>query len=183
MRRVSKTFAELMTTFTPAGRARRARYYKASRAGRDDVKTALVAMFIGPDRPPPEAFTDELLDELDGLPFARSASDKQAHTANGFVPDPAPAQSRFCPRFPPRASSGLCSTVVARRSLREPIRQSRPRRHACAPAPPAAVRKAIPGVLVRAARPLHHTVKRHPIHHDHLPHLHPPLLRAAVSGC
>ena len=55
MRRVSKTFAALMTTFTAAGRARRARYYEASRAGRDDIKAALAPMFIGPDRPPAEA--------------------------------------------------------------------------------------------------------------------------------
>lgn len=34
MRRVSTTFAALMTTFTDAGRARRARYYEASRESR-----------------------------------------------------------------------------------------------------------------------------------------------------
>ena len=73
MRRVSKTFAALMTTFTAAGRARRARYYEASRAGQDDVQTALAAIFIGPDRPPAEAFTDDLHDglltQLGGLPY------------------------------------------------------------------------------------------------------------------
>jgi 2-polyprenyl-6-methoxyphenol hydroxylase-like FAD-dependent oxidoreductase len=97
MRRVSKTFATLMTTFTAAARARRARYYEASRAGRDDVKTALVPMFIGPDRPPAEAFTDEfheaLLAELGGLPSARSAPDKQAHTARAFASRRAPAHA------------------------------------------------------------------------------------------
>lgn len=97
MRRVSKTFATLMTTFTAAGRARRARYYAASRAGRDDVKTALVPMFIGPDRPPAEAFTDELhealLTELGGLPSARSAPDEPAHSAPAFASQPAPAHA------------------------------------------------------------------------------------------
>src|SRR5205814_664377 len=37
--------------------------------------------------------------------------------------------------------------------------------------PPAAALKPIPRVLVRAARSLHHAVKRHPIHHDYLSHL------------
>src|SRR5438105_8744985 len=37
--------------------------------------------------------------------------------------------------------------------------------------PPAAERKPIPRVLVRAAWSLHHAVKRHPIHHDYLSHL------------
>lgn len=64
MRRVSKTFATLMTTFTDAGRARRARYYKASGEGREDVRTALAAIWIGPDRLPAEAFTDELHEAL-----------------------------------------------------------------------------------------------------------------------
>jgi menaquinone-9 beta-reductase len=64
MRRVSTTFAALMTTFTDAGRARRARFYEASRDGREDVQTALAAMFIGPDRLPAEAFTDELHEAL-----------------------------------------------------------------------------------------------------------------------
>jgi 2-polyprenyl-6-methoxyphenol hydroxylase-like FAD-dependent oxidoreductase len=36
MRRMSRTFAALMTTFTADGRARRSRYYAASRARRDD---------------------------------------------------------------------------------------------------------------------------------------------------
>jgi len=64
MRRVSTTFAALMTTFSPDGRARRARYYEASREGREDVQTALRAMWIGPDRMPAEAFTDELHEAL-----------------------------------------------------------------------------------------------------------------------
>jgi 2-polyprenyl-6-methoxyphenol hydroxylase-like FAD-dependent oxidoreductase len=97
MRRVSKTFAALMTTFTAAGRARRARYYEASRAGRDDIKTALVPMFIGPDRPPAEAFTDELhealLAELGGSLSARSAPNEQAHGASAFASQPAPAHA------------------------------------------------------------------------------------------
>ena len=97
MRRVSKTFATLMTTFTAAGRARRARYYEASRAGRDDVKTALGPMFIGPDRPPAEAFTDELhealLAELGGLPSSRCALDEPAHSAPAFASRPAPARA------------------------------------------------------------------------------------------
>jgi 2-polyprenyl-6-methoxyphenol hydroxylase-like FAD-dependent oxidoreductase len=63
-RRVSKTFAALMTTFTDAGRARRARYYAASAAGQDHVRMALGAMFLGPDRMPNEAFTDQLHQSL-----------------------------------------------------------------------------------------------------------------------
>jgi hypothetical protein len=60
MRRVSRTFAALMTTFTPDGRARRNRYYAASGAGADDVRIALGAIHLGPDRLPGEAFTDQL---------------------------------------------------------------------------------------------------------------------------
>ncbi len=97
MRRVSTTFAALMTTFTEPGRARRARYYEASRAGRDDVKTALAAIFIGPDRPAADAFTDELhealLAELGGLRSARSAPDEQAHIASAFASELAPVHA------------------------------------------------------------------------------------------
>jgi 2-polyprenyl-6-methoxyphenol hydroxylase-like FAD-dependent oxidoreductase len=64
MRRVSKTFAALMTTFTDAGRARRDRYYAASSAGRQDVRRALGAISRGPDRLPSEAFTDQLHESL-----------------------------------------------------------------------------------------------------------------------
>ena len=64
MRRVSKTFAALMTTFTDAGRARRDRYYAASEAGQDHVRMALGAIFLGPDRMPSEAFTDQLHQSL-----------------------------------------------------------------------------------------------------------------------
>src|SRR3984885_6588855 len=64
MRRVSKTYAALMTTFTDAGRARRDRYYAASGARQDQVRMALGAMFLGPDRMPSEAFTDELHQSL-----------------------------------------------------------------------------------------------------------------------
>jgi 2-polyprenyl-6-methoxyphenol hydroxylase-like FAD-dependent oxidoreductase len=60
MRRVSRTFAALMTTFTPDGRARRDRFYAASAARRDDVNVALGAIRLGPDRMPDEAFTDQL---------------------------------------------------------------------------------------------------------------------------
>jgi hypothetical protein len=60
MRRVSRTFAALMTTFTTDGRARRSRFYAASQARRADVRMALGAMRLGPDRLPPEAFTDQL---------------------------------------------------------------------------------------------------------------------------
>lgn len=60
MRRVSRTFAALMTDFTAEGRARRSRYYAASRAGRDDVRIALGAIWSGPDRLPAEAFSDQL---------------------------------------------------------------------------------------------------------------------------
>jgi hypothetical protein len=64
MRRVSKTFAALMTTFTDAGRARRDRYYAASEAGQDHVRMALGAIFLGPERLPSEAFTDQLHQSL-----------------------------------------------------------------------------------------------------------------------
>lgn len=60
MRRVSRTYAALMTTFTPDGRARRGRFYAASRARRDDVRMALGAIHLGPDRLPSDAFTDQL---------------------------------------------------------------------------------------------------------------------------
>jgi hypothetical protein len=49
-----------MTTFTPDGRARRNRYYAAFGAARDDIKLALGATSLGPDRMSGEAFTDQL---------------------------------------------------------------------------------------------------------------------------
>ncbi|MBV9196650.1 MAG: FAD-dependent monooxygenase [Solirubrobacterales bacterium] len=64
MRRVSRTFAALMTTFTAAGRARRARFYQASQQGREDLKAALGAISLGPDRLPPAAFSDKLHETL-----------------------------------------------------------------------------------------------------------------------
>jgi menaquinone-9 beta-reductase len=60
MRRVSATFAALMTTFTGDGRARRSRLSAASGAFGDDVRLALGAIHLGPDRLPSEAFTDQL---------------------------------------------------------------------------------------------------------------------------
>jgi len=66
MRRVSRTYAALMTTFTAAGRARRSRYYAAARARHDDVRMALGAIWAGPDRLPSEAFTDQLHESLLG---------------------------------------------------------------------------------------------------------------------
>ena len=64
MRRVSRTFAALMTTFTADGRARRNRYYTASGARREDVRLALGAIHLGPDRLPTEAFSDQLHESL-----------------------------------------------------------------------------------------------------------------------
>jgi 2-polyprenyl-6-methoxyphenol hydroxylase-like FAD-dependent oxidoreductase len=64
MRRVSRTFAVLMTTFTADGRARRNRYYTASGARREDVRLALGAIHLGPDRLPTEAFSDQLHESL-----------------------------------------------------------------------------------------------------------------------
>jgi 2-polyprenyl-6-methoxyphenol hydroxylase-like FAD-dependent oxidoreductase len=52
MRRVSRTFAALMTTFTADGRARRSRFYAATQARQDDVRLALGAIHFGPDRLP-----------------------------------------------------------------------------------------------------------------------------------
>ena len=60
MHRVSRTYAALMTTFTPNGRARRNRYYAAFGARSDDIQMALGAISLGPDRMPDEAFTDQL---------------------------------------------------------------------------------------------------------------------------
>jgi len=64
MRRVYKTFAALMTTFTDAGRARRDRFYAASDAGQEEVRMAMGALSRGPDRMPSEAFTDQLHESL-----------------------------------------------------------------------------------------------------------------------
>ena len=64
MRRVSRTYAALMTTFTPDGRARRNRLRKVSGAQADDVRMALGAIHLGPDRLPGEAFTDQLHDSV-----------------------------------------------------------------------------------------------------------------------
>jgi menaquinone-9 beta-reductase len=64
MRRVSRTFAALMTTFTADGRARRSRYYAAMQARRDDIRLALSAIQFGPDRLPAEAFSDQLHESL-----------------------------------------------------------------------------------------------------------------------
>jgi 2-polyprenyl-6-methoxyphenol hydroxylase-like FAD-dependent oxidoreductase len=64
MRRVSLTFAALMTTFTADSRARRGRFYAASGAGGDDFRLALGAIHLGPDRLPIEAFSDRLHESL-----------------------------------------------------------------------------------------------------------------------
>jgi 2-polyprenyl-6-methoxyphenol hydroxylase-like FAD-dependent oxidoreductase len=64
MRRVSLTFAALMTTFTADSRARRGRLYAASGAGGDDFRLALGAIHLGPDRLPIEAFSDRLHESL-----------------------------------------------------------------------------------------------------------------------
>jgi menaquinone-9 beta-reductase len=64
MRRVSCTFAALMTDFTAEGRARRGRYYEASPARRDDFRMALGAIWVGPDHLPIEAFSDQLHESL-----------------------------------------------------------------------------------------------------------------------
>ncbi len=77
MRRVSKTFAALMTTFTDAGRARRARYYEATRDGREDVRAALGAIWIGPDRLPANAFSDDLHEALLAMGSAESGPRRQ----------------------------------------------------------------------------------------------------------
>lgn len=60
MRRVSRTFAALMTTFTADGRARRSRFYAGTQAREGDVRLALGAIHFGPDRLPIEAFSDQL---------------------------------------------------------------------------------------------------------------------------
>jgi hypothetical protein len=64
MRRVSRTYAALMTTFTDDGRARRSRFYAASQARQDAVRMALGAIRSGPDRMPGKAFTDQLHESL-----------------------------------------------------------------------------------------------------------------------
>jgi 2-polyprenyl-6-methoxyphenol hydroxylase-like FAD-dependent oxidoreductase len=60
MRRVSLTFAALMTTFTADGRARRNRFRTASGTVGDDIRLALGAIHLGPDRLPIDAFSDRL---------------------------------------------------------------------------------------------------------------------------
>jgi len=64
MRRVSLTFAALMTTFTADGRARRNRFRAASGAAGDDIRLALGAVHLGPDRLPIDAFSDQLHESL-----------------------------------------------------------------------------------------------------------------------
>jgi 2-polyprenyl-6-methoxyphenol hydroxylase-like FAD-dependent oxidoreductase len=64
MRRVSLTFAALMTTFTADGRARRNRFRAASGAAGDDIRLALGAIHLGPDRLPIDAFSDQLHESL-----------------------------------------------------------------------------------------------------------------------
>ncbi len=64
IRRVSRTFATLMTTFTAGGRARRDRFYAGTQAPGDDVRLALGAIHLGPDRLPAEAFADQLHESL-----------------------------------------------------------------------------------------------------------------------
>jgi 2-polyprenyl-6-methoxyphenol hydroxylase-like FAD-dependent oxidoreductase len=64
MRRVSRTFAALMTTFSNEGRARRSRFYAAAQAHDDRVELALGAIHFGPDRMPAAAFSDELHESL-----------------------------------------------------------------------------------------------------------------------
>jgi menaquinone-9 beta-reductase len=64
MRRVSRTYAALMTTFTADGRARRSRFYAGTQARSDDVRLALGAIHFGPDRLPIEAFSDQLHESL-----------------------------------------------------------------------------------------------------------------------
>jgi menaquinone-9 beta-reductase len=64
MRRVSLTFAALMTTFTADGRARRNRFRAASGAVGDDIRLALGAIHLGPDRLPIDAFSDQLHESL-----------------------------------------------------------------------------------------------------------------------
>jgi hypothetical protein len=76
-----------------------------------------------------------------------------------------PGRSRR-PADPRRCAAGT-ATRDPRPSARPSWRPSPRRRTGC----PATVLESIPGVLVRAARSLHDAVKRHPVHHDHLPHL------------
>ena len=64
MRRVSTTYAAIMTTFSAEGRARRGRIQAARREGSEDVAMALDAITLGPDRLPAEAFTDELHESI-----------------------------------------------------------------------------------------------------------------------
>jgi 2-polyprenyl-6-methoxyphenol hydroxylase-like FAD-dependent oxidoreductase len=64
MRRVSLTFAALMTTFTADGRARRNRFRAASGTVGDDIRLALGAIHLGPDRLPVDAFSDQLHESL-----------------------------------------------------------------------------------------------------------------------
>jgi menaquinone-9 beta-reductase len=60
MRRVAATYAALMTTFSEAGRVRRGRFYSRMRDGDRQAQLALGALFVGPQRLPAEAFSEEL---------------------------------------------------------------------------------------------------------------------------
>jgi hypothetical protein len=57
-------YADLMTTFSAAGRARHSRLFAASRARREDVRMAFGAIWVGPDRLPIEAFSGQLHESL-----------------------------------------------------------------------------------------------------------------------
>ena len=59
-----RRFAALMTTFGPEGRARRDRYRAAMKGERDDIRMALAAVALGPDRVPAEALSDPLHETL-----------------------------------------------------------------------------------------------------------------------
>lgn len=59
-RRVVETYGQLAGTFTPEGRARRGRFFQRLAGGDPEAALALGSLFVGPDRMPPEAFSEDL---------------------------------------------------------------------------------------------------------------------------
>ena len=58
-RRVAATYAALFSTFDDRGRARRGRFLERVRNGDSDAQAVLRPIIVGPNRLPPEVFTDD----------------------------------------------------------------------------------------------------------------------------
>ncbi len=64
MRRVAETYGQLAGDFTAEGRRRRGRFFQRMAAADPDASLAVGALFVGPDRMPPDAFTESLHQSL-----------------------------------------------------------------------------------------------------------------------